>query len=55
LYFNKYLRGKSLTLEQGKPKQLALAHLLLDAKLQEQRDKEELPASAFLFEMLTSY
>jgi hypothetical protein len=35
-----------------KPKQLAPSHLLLDAKLQEQRDLKELPASVFLFEML---
>jgi hypothetical protein len=41
-------------LEKGEPKQLAPSHLLLDAKLQEQGDKKELPATAFLFEMLRS-
>jgi hypothetical protein len=38
----------------GEPEQLTLCHLLLDAKSQEQGNLEELPASAFLFEMLTS-
>jgi hypothetical protein len=33
LYFNQYLKGQTLTLEQGEPKQLAPSHLL-DAKLQ---------------------
>jgi hypothetical protein len=42
-------------LEQGQPKQLTLSHLLVDAMLQKQKYKEELPASAFLFKMLTSY
>jgi hypothetical protein len=46
LYFNQYLKGKTLTLEQGEPEQKA-PHLL-DAKLQKLGDKEELPASAFL-------
>jgi hypothetical protein len=41
-------------LEQGEPEQLAPSHLL-DAKLQKQGDKEELPASAFLFEMVRSF
>jgi hypothetical protein len=39
--------------DPGEPEQLAPSHLLLDTKLQEQGGKEELPASAFLFEMLT--
>jgi hypothetical protein len=38
----------------GELEQLAPSHLLLDAKLQEQGDKEELSSSAFLFEMLRS-
>jgi hypothetical protein len=42
-------------LEPVEPEQLALCLVLLDANLQEQGDKEELPASAFLFEMLRSY
>jgi hypothetical protein len=40
-------------LEQGEPEQLAPSHLL-DAKLQKQGDKEELPVFVFLFEMLRS-
>jgi hypothetical protein len=40
--------------EQGEPEQLALSHLFLDAKLQKLGDKEELSASAFLFERLRS-
>jgi hypothetical protein len=54
-YFSQYLRGQILTLEQevkaGEPEQLAPSHLLLDAKLQEQGDKQELPISAVFFEM----
>jgi hypothetical protein len=42
-------------MKQGEPEQLAPSHLLLHAKLQKQVDKEGLPASAFLFDMLTSY
>jgi hypothetical protein len=38
----------------GEPEQLASSHFLLDAKLQEQGDKQELPASAVLFERLRS-
>jgi hypothetical protein len=57
-YFSQYLRGQILTLEQevkaGEPEQLAPSHLLLDAKLQEQGDKQELPISAVIFEMLRS-
>jgi hypothetical protein len=41
-------------LKQGEPEHLALSHLFLDAKLQKQGDKKELPASAFLFEKLRS-
>jgi hypothetical protein len=41
-----------LTLKHGKPEQLPPSHLPLDAKLQKLGDKEELPASAFLFEIL---
>jgi hypothetical protein len=56
-YFNKYLKGQTLTLEQGSKGKTARAaspsHLLLDAKLQEQG--VELPSpSDFLFEMLSS-
>jgi hypothetical protein len=36
------------------PERFAPFHLLLDAKLQDQGDTEKLPASAFLFEMLTN-
>jgi hypothetical protein len=39
-------------LEQGDPEQLTPSYLL--DKLQKQGDKEDLPASAFLFEMLRS-
>jgi hypothetical protein len=41
-------------MEPREPEQLALSHVLLDAKLQEQGDTEELPASAYLWEMLRS-
>jgi hypothetical protein len=41
-------------LEQGEPEQLAPSQVL-DIKLQKQGDKEEIPASAFLFKMLTSH
>jgi hypothetical protein len=34
------------------PEQLASSHLLLYAKLQKKDEKEELPSSVFLFEML---
>jgi hypothetical protein len=51
LYFNQHLKGQTQTLEQGEPEQLA-SSCLLDAKLQKQGDKEELPASAFRIEML---
>jgi hypothetical protein len=56
--FNKYFKGQTQTLEQRskgwRASQLAPSHLLLDAKLQEQEDTEELPASTFLLEMLRS-
>jgi hypothetical protein len=42
-------------LKQGEPEHLGPSHLLLDAQLQKLGDKKELPASAFLFEMLASY
>jgi hypothetical protein len=47
-----YIKGQAPTSEQGKPEHLAPSHLLV-AKLQKTGDKEELPASAFLFEMLS--
>jgi hypothetical protein len=50
----KKLKGQTLTFEQGEPKQLTPSHILFDAKLQKLGDKKELPASAFLFGMLTS-
>jgi hypothetical protein len=39
-------------LKAGEPEKLVPSHLILDVKLQEQEDKQELPDSAFLFEML---
>jgi hypothetical protein len=57
-YFNKYLRFWTPTLKQGskgwRVRAVIPSHLFLDAKLQGQGDKEELPASTFLFEMLTN-
>jgi hypothetical protein len=52
-YFNKYLKGQTLTLEQGETKQLATSHLL-DSKVTGTGRQRGVPASAFLFEMLTS-
>jgi hypothetical protein len=48
-YFNQYLKGQTLTLEQESKawRARAAGHLLLDAKLQKLGDKEELPASAW--------
>jgi hypothetical protein len=53
LYFNQYLKGQILILEQGESEQLDPSHLL-DAKLKKLGDKDEQPDSAFLFEMLRS-
>jgi hypothetical protein len=54
-YFNKYLRFWTPTLKQGskgwRVRAVIPSHLFLDAKLQ----ILELPASAFLFEILNSY
>jgi hypothetical protein len=38
----------------GEPEEPAPSYLLLDVKFQEQGDIKELPAAAFLFDILTS-